>query len=324
MSSFALGLESSTAPGYASKLLIRSILYCIAGIEENEKFLVNEWQKVLFPEAHLHGSVGERNMARKVSEKSRQAFGGLLPVLGITEASVGEVKVLAERFLGSLNRHLETHEFLLGGRPCMADFSFMGLLYAHLFRDPASGMRLKGGYPRVAEYVEKLSLNVFPIRETNVHVDEEGRYRFEAVERQNDDWVANDSIPETLLPVFDLFFRCHLPLLQSSLELLREYKQSCSEVTEELPTILGMSPLEIDSLRSQRIARTFEIWKLQNVLDVRDGLPAKEVEAWLNGFGDPGRVLACLDARDVRVMKDTNGPCKASTLYFALESKSKL
>lgn len=33
-----------------------------------------------------------------------------------------------------LEAHLDVHDYILGGRPCLADFSLLGPLYGHIFR----------------------------------------------------------------------------------------------------------------------------------------------------------------------------------------------
>ena len=39
-----------------------------------------------------------------------------------------------EALLDLLTEHFMAHEYLLGDRPCLADFAMMGPLYAHLYR----------------------------------------------------------------------------------------------------------------------------------------------------------------------------------------------
>ena len=40
--------------------------------------------------------------------------------------------------------HLNKHDFLVGGRTCLADFVLMGPLYGHLSHNPVSHCELKG------------------------------------------------------------------------------------------------------------------------------------------------------------------------------------
>jgi len=77
-------------------------------------------------------------------------------MLGITEETRGCIEHSYEAFLDEFSAHLQQHKFLLGGRPCLADFAFYGPLYAHLYRDPASGEVMKSRAPKVVKWVERL------------------------------------------------------------------------------------------------------------------------------------------------------------------------
>ena len=48
------------------------------------------------------------------------------------------------------------HEYLLGDRPCLADFAMMGPLYAHLYRDPVPGKLVRTRAPLVGMWIEKV------------------------------------------------------------------------------------------------------------------------------------------------------------------------
>ena len=42
--------------------------------------------------------------------------------------------------LYDLTVHFDAHPYLLGGKPCIGDFSLAGMTYAHLYRDPVPGV----------------------------------------------------------------------------------------------------------------------------------------------------------------------------------------
>ena len=47
----------------------------------------------------------------------------------------------------ALERHLEQHDYVLGGRPSLADFSLLGPIYVHFCRDPVAGFDLRTRFP---------------------------------------------------------------------------------------------------------------------------------------------------------------------------------
>ena len=62
---------------------------------------------------------------------------------GVSEELVPEIERSYEAFLGLLDAHLAGSPFLLGGHPTIADYGFMGPLYAHLARDPYPSVLMK-------------------------------------------------------------------------------------------------------------------------------------------------------------------------------------
>jgi glutathione S-transferase len=57
--------------------------------------------------------------------------------------------------LGLLETHFSRHDYVLGGRPSLADYGLLGPLYAHLYRDAVSGFALRTHFPIVSEWVER-------------------------------------------------------------------------------------------------------------------------------------------------------------------------
>jgi len=45
--------------------------------------------------------------------------------------------------LCDLSAHFDLHPYLLGGKPCIGDFSLAGMVYGHLYRDPVPGIMLR-------------------------------------------------------------------------------------------------------------------------------------------------------------------------------------
>ena len=136
------------------------------------------------------------------------------------------------------------HPFLLGERPCLADFSLIGPLYAHLYRDPKSGELMRLLAPAVAEWVER------------THAGEAG----------TGDLAANDTIPETLLPILQRQMREQLPALTATNELFAGWAANASSGTP-VPRALGQISVSIEGHAGPAAARSFPLWRLQAVLD---------------------------------------------------------
>ena len=76
---------------------------------------------------------------------------------GVSEELVPEIERSYEHFLDLLDAHLAGSPYLLGGRPTIGDFGFMGPLYAHLARDPYPSVLMKQRAQRVWRWVERMN-----------------------------------------------------------------------------------------------------------------------------------------------------------------------
>ena len=161
----------------------------------------------------------------------------------------------------------------MGGRPSLADFALYGPLYAHLYRDPASGEIMKARAPNVAEWVERLLTGAYAAGELAYHV------------------------PETLLPILARHAAEHLPVLEQTNALLGAWAEGKTAGTE-VPRALGTAMFNIEGVEGGIIARPFSLFRLQAALDVYAGLTDAErakasyerkvAKGWRKIFVDPG------------------------------------
>lgn len=66
-------------------------------------------------------------------------FAAAAELLGATPSMQAAVEASYEQLLKELDAHLAQHPALLGAAATLGDFGLIGPLYAHLWRDPASG-----------------------------------------------------------------------------------------------------------------------------------------------------------------------------------------
>lgn len=185
----------------------------------------------------------------EIGKKNGQRFKGALPVLGVHPETIPGIEKSYEAFLDEFSAHLAVHPFLLGGRPCLADFAFIGPLYAHLYRDPTSGEMMKRLAPRVADWVER------------AHAGEKG----------TGDLMAEDGIPETLEPILARQMREQFPALVETVELYARWAADAAPGAF-VPRGLGEIWIEIEETRGPAQARTFPLYRLQAVTDAYDAM----------------------------------------------------
>jgi len=220
----------------------------------NFPFVYQEFGRIISPKlpAFIRGFLGKKIGGR---------FKGVVPMLGITEKTIPEIeKWYEQEFLADFNVHLEKHDFLLGSAPCIGDFGFFGPLYAHLYRDPKSGELMKALAPNVVKWVERMK--------DGSQVEGE--------------FLADDEIPETLLPILKHLFDFQWPILQDTSKRLTKWHQDkmndSNPRSVEVPRRLGMHSFKIGAVEEQRLVLPYSLWMMQRPLDYYQSLSVAEKE----------------------------------------------
>ncbi|WP_417494417.1 glutathione S-transferase family protein [Maricaulis sp.] len=203
-------------------------------------------------------------------QKSVDFFSGALPVLGICPESVPAVEGAFEAFLAAFEAHLEQHPFLFGSRPSIGDYGFLGPLYAHLLRDPASGEIMERLAPRVADWARR------------AHAPQHAL---------TGDFLENDELPPTLMPMLEMFAAQQLPVLFDTAEVLAEWSGTNPDAIE-LPRIFGFNKAMIghgdNRVETDRAIIPYPLWMLQRVTDhlaSLEGADRKRAEEMLRSIG---------------------------------------
>jgi len=202
----------------------------------NEEWVYGEFGKVALPD----GTPEEQYEAGK---QRGAIFKGFVPMLGINEATVPAIEASYEALLAELDAHFAVHDFLFGSRPSIGDYGLIGPLYAHNYRDPESGKIMKRLAPNVARWVERMI----------------------APEPHSGEFLADDAIPETLIPVLRRMMSEQVPYLAKVAGLLGEW--ALTNEGEEVPRALGFTDFTLGGVTGQRAAMPFSLWMLQRGLD---------------------------------------------------------
>lgn len=224
----------------------------------NEDWVYGEFGKVALPDA-------PPEKQREAGKKRGAAFKGFVPLLGINKATIPAIEASYEALLRDLDAHFATHPFLFGTRPSIADYGLIGPLYAHNYRDPASGEIMKRIAPRVVNWVERMI----------------------APEPLSGEFLEDDQIPETLIPVLRRMMAEQVPHLALIAQLLGTWAEA-NDLEAELPRALGMAGFTIEGASGERIATPFSLWMLQRALDCLasfEGDDRAACEAMLRGCG---------------------------------------
>ena len=261
---------------YGDEWLVNPAMLYRWGIEENREFAIAEFGSVRLP-----GASKEQQYAAGLEAST--PFAGALPRLGITEHARGAIEASYLALLDELNRHFARHAFLLGDRPCIGDFGLIGPLYAHLYRDPASGRLMTERAPHVVRWVERM-----------VHPVSHGDGGF----------LPDDQVPATLLPVLQRMFAEQVPVLLETTQLLQQWALDNPD-TPEVPRAIGTLRYRLGDVEEERLAFAFNLWRWQRPHDFYQQLAADQRQAVIALLGNE-QAAALATPLPARVRRENN------------------
>ncbi len=153
--------------------------------DEQEQFLQTEFGRGLYAGADREGR-------RAAGKRVMDFFSASLPALGINQETIPAIEAAYDELLEALDVHFQCYPYVMGWRVSVADLGLIAPLYAHLGRDPCPTALMKKRAPNVARWVERMQLPNTPDGEYPPH---------------ESDWLADDVLPPTLLPVLALLFK---------------------------------------------------------------------------------------------------------------------
>jgi glutathione S-transferase len=226
---------------YADDWLPMAALHYRWNYKENNPFIMGEFGRSALPYFPSF-------IQTMVAKKAAGLMSGYLPILGITDKTQAALERNTENLMANLDKHFAQYAFLLGGHPTLADFSLYGPLYAHLHRDPFP-VNLVAKYENLLAWI-------------NIMGDENIKAQGEL--------IADDQIPETLLPILKSMGQYHIPLLEASVEGLNQWAQDHVK-GDRVPGKFGHTQINIEGTLESRLNLSFPYWKLQRMNDLYQG-----------------------------------------------------
>ena len=281
-------------------------------------FNEQQWGSFLVPEGNglTRRLAGERFFDKvfginQTDEELKGPYAGLID-LGCDEKTQSAWQHCLDRLLESLETHFQSHDYILGGRPSLADFSLLGPLYVHFFRDPVPGFDLRTRFPLVCEWVERTNaencLNARRYGHRYYGLDANGELEERQVLSDAGEWLTDDKVPHTLEPILAIFFHDMWPYLKTATQALADFIASDQHALgdslprktftatpgfEHLQTGEGplTVPFEIGGVQSRRMVVPYQIWMLQRLNRAMSGITDKQLETWLGRFRCGGELL---------------------------------
>lgn len=222
-----------------------------------------EWAMRAFGELSAPNATPEEQL--DLGSRRAAPFAQAAVLLGAEPHMHAAVERSYENLLSELDQHFARYPYLLGTRPSIGDFGLYGPLYAHQYRDPASGALMRRLAPNVVRWVERMQQPPAP-----------GAGEF----------LADDEVPATLLPMMRRMMREQMPVLADSAARLVAWL--AEHPGERIPRALGKHAFDLEGQRGERLVRPYSLWMLQRARDCYRELPPAERERadrWLDAVG---------------------------------------
>ncbi len=189
----------------------------------------------------------------RIGKKIARTFQEWCPIHGITERTGAAIEFEYLEFLSLFEKHLATSSYLCGDLPSLGDFSFFGPLYAHLYRDPASGDIMRRHAPLVCQWVTRM-------RDGGV-----------TAVNGPEAWVDFDNISATLVNLVAHLSRDLVPVIIKEIEAFQMWLQNNND--RIMPRYFGEADFVLGSKRAhvvteKRSLTTYGQWMMQRVLNV--------------------------------------------------------
>ncbi len=194
-----------------------------------------------------------RRLRRFAGKQFCRPFSGALPMLGITSENIPALEAWYGEFMRDMDAHFAAHPYLLGGRASMGDFGLIGPLFAHLGRDFVPKAMMQAQAPRLYQWVQRM--NGAP---------------------QPGEFLPDDAVPETLLPVLRRMFAEHVPVLLDTVRRLETWLKENPQ--RKIPRAIGEHEFSLGGVRASRRIFPYAQWMLQRPLDYYQSLRGAERE----------------------------------------------
>ena len=220
--------------------------------DQNLGFLRRDFVAALAPGADEERGDAVFANASGLMRKAGSAF-------GVTPETFHTVEASYARFLGLFNAHLQTVPYLLGGKPTVGDYGLIGPLYAHLARDPAPASLMKATAREVWRWTERMNAP---------------EPALDGFRDRGEDLIADDRIPETLLPLLGFIAEDWLPELAAHTAFANQWLAENPDIpagTNGLPNpggrMIGFAPFSWRGHEISTAVMPYRFWMLQRIQD---------------------------------------------------------
>tara|TARA_R110002153_G_scaffold13189_13_gene49388 strand:+ start:14796 stop:15902 length:1107 start_codon:yes stop_codon:yes gene_type:complete len=183
-----------------------------------------------------------------VVEKTAMAkLRAYLPSMGINPKQNELIDAWTREQLALLDKHFSQYDYLLGGKPSIADYGLLGPMYGHLNRDPWPKREMIDKLPNLQRWTER----------THKGTAASGPL------------LSGDNIPETLMPILKAIVGEFLPMVNKIVaETEKTVKSRANKSGDNLPRIFKGVSFPMGTAEFSRNVFSYTLWMMQRIQNV--------------------------------------------------------
>ncbi|GLQ30075.1 glutathione binding-like protein [Litoribrevibacter albus] len=189
--------------------------------------------------------------AQLEANKERQKFS----LFGLNTHNGPFFEYHAEQMVHILDKHFETHRYLLGDRLSLADLALMGPLFAHFYQDIRPRELLLDRAPNLKQWTERM-------------IGVESGPDQEADAPEVPAWEEIGHIPETLYPLFQLIADDVIQFWKENLSAWELWASNDRVKNEVIPRFVSTHRFVWNAVSVEQPTAVEQVWQLQQLLDL--------------------------------------------------------
>lgn len=186
-----------------------------------------------------------------------------MPRMGVVPEQTELLESWSLNILDLLEAHLSQHDYLLGGRPTVADYALLGLMNGHLNRDPWPKREWIDPRPNLQKWVEKTHSG----------------------ETATGDLLADDQIPASFMPIVKIILDEYLPMMALTVKELKSIIENEQlKSGDPLPRSTAKISFKMGSGSYKRGMFSYSVWRMQRLQKIVQAYSQNEkqsLNAWL-------------------------------------------
>jgi hypothetical protein len=252
--------------------------------EENHDFL--RFHFASLTPAHLNPTeFADQNMGRM--RQAAMAF-------GVVPGNIEGIEARYVDLMEALDRHFADLPYLLGGRPCIGDFSLIAPFYGHLGRDPKPLSLMQSKAVHLFRWVERM----------NRPEPDCGEFAGDGAAPSSDAFAPDDEIPETLIAILRQLAVDFVPETISAAELINDWLDAHPDLRSGTPIErgVGLASFEVEGDSIKALAQPYRFYLLSRAQAEYDAMTPDD-RSRVEGVLDQCNLLPVLDARLERAIR---------------------